>query len=135
MKTITNSAMAIAMAFLATGCLQETESDFDKIVQRDDAILETYITSNEIDATKTQMGYYLRKDVEVEDATQFTNNDIIGIYYEIKTLEGRLIDSYLDKNNSPLVFKYTQNGLWPAAVSYAAGLAKVGEELTLYVPS
>src|SRR5690606_64431 len=83
----------------------------------------------------TQLGYYLRKDVEVEDGTQFTNNDIIGIYYEIKTLEGRLIDSYLDESKSPLIFKYAQNGLWPAAVSYASGLAKVGEELTLYVPS
>ncbi len=135
MKTITNSAMALAMALLTTGCLQETESDFDRIKQRDDAILETYITNNNIDATKTQLGYYLRKDVEQEDAAQFTNNDIIGIYYEIKTLEGRLIDSYLDESKSPVVFKYTENGLWPAAVTYAAGLAREGETMTLYVPS
>lgn len=135
MKTITNSAMAITMAALLSGCLQETESDFDRIVQRDDAILEAYITSNGIEATKTQAGYYYRKDVEVEDGTQFTNNNIIGIYYEIKTIEGRLIDSYLDESKSPLVFKYTQNGLWPAAVGYAAGLANVGEEMTLYIPS
>jgi len=135
MKTIINSAMAILLAALATGCIQETESDFDKIVKRDDALLETYISSKNIDATKTQLGYYYTKDVEVDGGTQFTNNDIIGIYYEIKTIEGHLIDSYLDEDNDPIVFKYTQNGLWPAAVGYAAGLAKAGEELTLYIPS
>ena len=135
MKTIINSAMAIVMAALTTGCIKETESDFDRIVQRDDAILEQYISSNDIDATKVQLGYYYRKDVEVEEGKQFTNNDIIGIYYEIKTLEGNLIDSYLDETKKPLVFKYTQNGLWPAALGYAAGLAKVGEEMTLLIPS
>lgn len=135
MRTIINSAMAIAVAALTTGCLQETESDYEKTVKRDDAVLEQYISSNSIDATKTQLGYYYRKDVEVDEGPQFVNNDVIGIYYEIKTIEGHLIDSYLDENKTPLIFKYTQNGLWPAAVGYAAGLARVGEEVTLFVPS
>src|SRR5690606_37730234 len=135
MKTIFNSTMAIAVAALTTACLQETESDFDKAVQRDDAAMAHYISSNGIDATKTQLGYYYQKDVEREDATQFTNNDVVGIYYDIKTVEGHLIDSHLDESKPPMVFKYAQNGLWPTAVGYAAGLAREGEEMTLYIPS
>lgn len=135
MKTIYAFATAVVMAALTTACIQETESDFDLIVERDDAIVEQYLSTNGIDATKTQLGYYYRKDVENETGAQFINNDVIGIYYEIKTLEGHLIDSYLDENKSPLVFKYTQNGLWPAAIGFASGLARVGEEFTLYVPS
>jgi len=128
--------MAILLAaVLATGCIQETESDFDKIVQRDDALLEAHISSNNIEATKTQLGYYYRKDVEVDEGSQFANNDIIGIYYEIRTIDGHLIDSYLDEDNNPIVYKYTQNGLWPSAVGFASGLAKPGEEFTLYIPS
>ncbi|MEX2593549.1 MAG: hypothetical protein WD426_12315 [Anditalea sp.] len=135
MKTIINNASAIVVAALMTGCLQETESEFEKIAQRDDAIMEEYISSNNIDATKTQLGYYYRKDVEVEEGSQFTNNNVIGVYYEIKTVEGHLIDSHLDEEEAPILFKYTDNGLWPSAVGYAAGLAREGEEMTLYVPS
>lgn len=135
MKTIIKSTLAIVLAALTTSCLQETESDFDKIVQRDDAILAEYIASKEINATKTQLGYYYKKDVEVDEGSQFANNDIIGVYYEIRTVDGHLIDSYLDENDNPVIFKYTQNGLWPAAVGYAAGLAKPGETFTLYIPS
>lgn len=135
MKTIIKSTLALALAALTTSCLQETESDFDKIVQRDDAILAEYIASKGIDATKTQLGYYYQKNVEVDEGSQFANNDIIGIYYEVRTIDGHLIDSYLDENEAPVIFKYTQNGLWPAAVGYAAGLAKPGEQLTLYIPS
>lgn len=135
MKTIIKSTLAIAMAALTTSCLQETESDFDRIVDRDNAALAEYISSKDIDAIKTQLGYYFRKDKEVEEGTQFTNNDIIGIFYEIKTMDGHLIDSYLDESKSPVLFKHTQNGLWPSAVGYAAGLAKPDEELTLYIPS
>lgn len=135
MRTIIKSTLALALAALATGCIKETESDFDRIVKRDDAILEEYVASKDIDATRTQLGYYYQKETEVDEGTQFSNNDIIGIYYEIKTLDGHLIESYLDESKAPVLFKYSQNGLWPAAMGYAAGLAKPGETLTLLIPS
>lgn len=135
MKTLIKSTLAIAMAALATSCINETESDFDRIVKRDDAIVAEYITSKGIEATQTQIGYYYKKEVEVDEGTQFANNDIIGIYYEVKTLDGHLIESYLDESKNPVLFKYSQNGLWPAAMGYAAGLAKPGETFTLIIPS
>lgn len=135
MKTITNSIAVLLGAALMTGCLQETETEFDKTVKRDKAILEEYIASNGIDATQTQLGYYYHKDSEVADGSQITNNDVVGVYYEIKTLEGFLIESYMDETKEPVIFKYSENGLWPAGMGYATGLAKIGEEMTLYIPS
>lgn len=135
MKTVIKSTLAIALTALAMSCINETESDFDRIVKRDDAILADYVASKELDATKTQIGYYYTKEEAVDQGTQFANNDIIGIYYEIKTLDGHLIESYMDESKEPVLFKYSQNGLWPAAMGYAAGLAKPGETFTLLIPS
>jgi FKBP-type peptidyl-prolyl cis-trans isomerase len=135
MKTIIKSTLVIALAALTTSCIKETESDFDRIMKRDDALVAEYIASKDIQTTKTQIGYHYKKDVEVDQGTQFANNDIIGIYYELKTLDGHLIESYLDENKSPVLFKYSQNGLWPSAMGYAAGLAKPGETFTLIIPS
>lgn len=135
MKTVIKSTLAIALTALAMSCINETESDFDRIVKRDDAILADYVASKELDATKTQIGYYYTKEEAVDQGTQFANNDIIGIYYEVKTLDGHLIESYMDESKDPVLFKYSQNGLWPAAMGYAAGLAKPGETFTLLIPS
>ncbi len=57
MKTVIKSTLAIALTALAMSCINETESDFDRIVKRDDAILADYVASKDLDATKTQIGY------------------------------------------------------------------------------
>lgn len=120
---------------LFTSCIQETETDLDRSITRDNLIMEQYISSNNINATKAQLGFYYEKTEEKPDAAQFTNADYIGIYYEIKTIDGQLIDSYLDESKEPKYFKYSQDGLWPIAITYAAGLAREGEEMMVYTPS
>ncbi|GEO23906.1 hypothetical protein CQA01_44400 [Cyclobacterium qasimii] len=118
-----------------TSCIDESPSEIELAMERDDLILEQYIASNNIVATKSQSGYYYTKTVEKPDAEQFENADYIGVYYEIKSLDGQLIDSYMDETKEPKIFKYSQDGLWPIAITYASGLANVGEELTVYSPS
>ena len=120
---------------LFSSCIEETETDLDQSITRDNLIMEEYISSNNINATKAQAGFYYEKTEEKPDAAQFVNADFIGIYYEIKTIDGQLIDSYLDESKEPKYFKYSQDGLWPIAITYAAGLAREGEEMMLYTPS
>ncbi len=122
-------------AVLMTSCIEETETDLDRAITRDNLVMEEYITSNNIDATKAQSGFYYEKTQENPDAPQFVNADFIGIYYEIRTIDGQLIDSYLDESKEPKFFRYSQDGLWPIAITYAAGLAREGEEMMLYTPS
>ncbi|MBD3629223.1 hypothetical protein [Cyclobacterium sp.] len=125
----------IGLVILMASCIEESETDLDRAINRDNLIMEDYIASNDIQATKAQSGFYYEKTLSMPDATQFMNADYIGIYYEIKTIDGQLIDSYLDESKEPKYFKYSQDGLWPIAITYAAGLAREGEEMTLYVPS
>jgi FKBP-type peptidyl-prolyl cis-trans isomerase len=120
---------------LVQSCIQPLESDLDKIIERDDQILKNFISTNNIQATETAVGFYYNKEVTNDVGNQFANRDIIGIYYEIKTLEGRLIDSYLDESKAPKLFYYNEGGLIPKAINFAASVAKVGETLILYVPS
>ncbi|AKP50433.1 FKBP-type peptidyl-prolyl cis-trans isomerase [Cyclobacterium amurskyense] len=125
----------LGLIVLMSSCLEESVSDIELAMERDDLILEEYIASNSIVATKAQSGYYYTKTVENPDGEQFVNADFIGVYYEIKTIDGQLIDSYMDETKEPRIFKYSQDGLWPISITYASGLAKVGEELTVYSPS
>ena len=125
----------LGLAIIMTSCLDDSPSEIELDMERDDLALEHYLTTNDIDATKTQSGYYYKKTVEKPDADQFVSGDYIGIYYQIKSLDGQLIDSYMDESKEPRIFKYSQDGLWPVSITYASGLAKVGEEMTVYSPS
>ncbi|WP_200974582.1 peptidylprolyl isomerase [Echinicola sp. 20G] len=130
-------AMALAMSTLMFSCLQEKETDYEKQVKRDDQILADYITQNGIEAEQTSAGYYYTRDVDIEDGVKFNDEDIIGIYYEMETLEGAFIESYDEADGEPIKFKYDREAqtLAPIAINSAVALAEEGETLTLYIPS
>lgn len=135
MNQLKNNAWLLILLFLISGCMQDTETDLDRAIARDNSILEQYINSNDIEATKVQSGFYYHKTTTQPEAAQFVNGDFVGVYYEIKTIDGQLIESYMDETKEPLIFKYSQEGLWPVVIAYAAGLSRVGEEMTIYSPS
>lgn len=130
-----NYLLAAFIFAIMTGCLQETESELDRIMERDNAALERYIDANGIEATKVQSGFYYDKIQEMPEAPQFQNNDYIGIYFEIKSLDGQLIKSYLDETKEPIIFKQSIDGIWPSVIGYSAGLSRIGEEMMVYSPS
>lgn len=130
-----NYLFATLIFAIMTGCLQETESELDRIMERDNAALERYIDANGIQATRVQSGFYYDKIQEMPEAPQFQNNDFIGIYFEIKSLDGQLIKSYLDETKEPIIFKQSIDGIWPSVIGYSAGLSRLGEEIMVYSPS
>jgi FKBP-type peptidyl-prolyl cis-trans isomerase 2 len=126
----------VALATLTLGaCFPGLESDLEKAIERDDRLLQEYLDRNNIQATETPLGYYYLKEVAASTSKQIVNNDILGVYYEIRTIDGQLIESYLDESKDPKIFKHTEDGLVPKAMNFASGLAKEGEMFTLYVPS
>lgn len=126
-------AMTALMAFGA--CMSDIESELEKAIERDDKFLTSFLERNNINAIETPLGYYYRKDISNDTGNQIVNNDIVGVYYEIKTLDGQLVDTYLDESKAPRIFAHSEGGLVPRAMNFAAGLAKEGETFTLYVPS
>lgn len=93
----------LGLVILMTSCLDDSPTEIELDMERDDLALEYYINSNNIDATKTQSGYYYTKTVEKPDADLFVSDDYIGVYYEIKSLDGQLIDSHLDESLEPKI--------------------------------
>lgn len=116
-------------------CVQNVESDFERAIERDDRLLKEFLQRNNINAIETPLGYYYEREVNSATGNQIVNNDILGIYYEIRTLDGQLIEDYFDETKPPRIFSHSEGGLVPRAMNFAAGLAKEGEVLILYVPS
>lgn len=125
----------VGMAMLFTSCFPDIESDAQKSIDRDDQLLAGYISRNNIDAIETPLGYYYQKVTTNEIGEQIKNGETIGIYYEIKTTDGQLIESYLDESKSPRLYVHSEGGLVPRAINFASGISKKGETLMLYVPS
>lgn len=125
----------IGLLFGSAGCFPEVESDLQNAIDRDDRLLADYLSRNKIDATETQLGYFYKKIIPNETGNQIINNDNIGVYYEIRTIDGQLIENYTDESKSPKIYKHTEGGLIPRAINFASGLAKTGETFNLYVPS
>jgi FKBP-type peptidyl-prolyl cis-trans isomerase 2 len=116
-------------------CFPGLESELEKAIERDDRLVKEFLERNNIQAIETPLGYYYMKEVAASTSNQIVNNDIVGVYYEIRTINGQLIESYLDESKEPKIFKHSEGGLVPRAINFAAGLAKEGEIFTLYVPS
>lgn len=134
MRKVLGFMVALATLTLG-GCFPGLESDLEKAIERDDRLLKEYLGRNNIQATETPLGYYYLKEVAASTSIQIVNNDILGVYYEIRTIDGQLIESYLDESKDPKIFQHTEDGLVPKAMNFASGLAKVGEMFTLYIPS
>ncbi len=124
-----------SLIFGLSGCFEPQESDLQKAIDRDDDLLKSYLTQNNITAIETPLGYFYKKEVSNDVGNQIVNNDIVGVYYEIKTTDGQLIDSYLDETLPPRLYHHKEGGLAPRAMNFASGLAKEGETFTLFIPS
>jgi FKBP-type peptidyl-prolyl cis-trans isomerase len=125
----------IGLLFGLVGCLPEADSSLQDAIDRDDRLLADYLSRNNIDATETQLGYFYKKIIPNETGNQIINDDIIGVYYEIRTIDGQLIEDYTDESKRPKIYRHAEGGLIPRAVNFASGLAKTGETFMLYIPS
>ena len=135
MKLMKMPMLLIALAAVMVSCLSNQESDFEKIVSRDTRLLKAYLERNNIDAIENPLGYFYQKRESNDVGNQIVNKDILGIYYEIKTIDGQLIDSYLDESKPPRIFLHDEGGLIPRVMNFSAGLAKEGETFVIYAPS
>lgn len=135
MKKVWLSMVTILALSLASSCVKNFDEELQKNIERDKQLVRAYLERNGIDAIESQMGYFYRKLVTNESGQQIVNNDILGVYYEIKTIDGQLIESYLDESKRPRLYLHGDGGLVPRGINFASGIAKEGETLELYLPS
>lgn len=116
-------------------CFPEVESDLQKSIDKDDRLLKEYLSRNNIDAIESPVGYFYEKVVVNATGNQIVNNEVVGVYYEIRTTDDQLIESYMEETERPRLYVHNDSGLVPRAMNFASGMAKTGETLMLYVPS
>ena len=127
--------IGILLCGLMTACFPEVESDLQKSMERDDRLLKEFLSRNSIDAIESPLGYFYSKEVVNPTGNQIANNEVVGVYYEIRTTDDQLIESYMDETKKPRLYVHNDGGLVPRAMNFASGLSKTGETLMLYVPS
>lgn len=121
-------------AFLLA-CTQETDESLNAEIERDERKLLEFFAQNNINPNETSLGIFYEK-LETNDlGNQIVNGDIVGIYYEIRTLGDRLIDSYLDESRAPRLYIHEEGGTIPRAINFVSGFSKEGETILLYAPA
>lgn len=127
--------LLIVLAAVMASCLSNQESDYEKIVSRDTRLLKAHFDRNGLTPIENPLGYFYQKIQSNDVGNQIVNKDILGIYYEIKTIDGQLIDSYLDETKPQRIFLHDEGGLVPRVMNFSSGLAKEGETFMIYSPS
>ncbi|AWW30314.1 peptidylprolyl isomerase [Echinicola strongylocentroti] len=137
MKRVLKTVFTMSAVALLSSCMNNEESAYEKQVKEENQELADYINQNGIQAEQTTAGYYYSRELDVEDGQKFNDEDIIGIYYEMETLEGAFIEAHTEEDGEPIKFKYDRERqtLAPIVVNQAIALAELGETLVLYVPS
>ncbi|UJP66967.1 FKBP-type peptidyl-prolyl cis-trans isomerase [Mongoliitalea daihaiensis] len=116
------------------GCIS-SENELELAIQRDVQLIKDFLQRNNIDAVENQLGYFYRKVVTNESGRQIVNNDIVGVYYEIRTIDGQLIESYLNESKPARLYLHGDSGLVPRGINFSSGIAREGETLELFIPS
>lgn len=132
---ICRNILPIVFLSILSSCFSGLESDLERAIERDDRLVKDYLQRNNLEAIETALGYYFIKESVHEEAEQIENGDVLGVYYEISTLEGQLIERYFDESLPPRIFSHSEGGLVPRAMNFAAGLTREGEVINLFVPS
>ncbi|MEX0647910.1 MAG: FKBP-type peptidyl-prolyl cis-trans isomerase [Balneolaceae bacterium] len=139
MKKMILPLVILSAAVILQGCLDSGESDHQRQVREADEMLESYISSNNIDAERQSSGVYIEKVVENEDGKQVVEDHVVGIVYTMTHLEGEYeVEAHTDTLN-PLRFSNNYNAnfssLHPAGLMYEIDQMKLGERFRFYIPS
>lgn len=138
-KYLTLFATILFLSQVLTGCLDSSESDFERQVREADEMLLSYIEANNIDAEKQPSGVYIEVIRENESGKMIVEDHVVGIVYSMKHLEGEyLVEAHHDTLN-PLRFSNSLSGnhyaLYPAGLNIEIGKMRKGEKYRFYIPS
>lgn len=122
----------VSIAIL-TSCIED--SDYNKQNSKDDKLIKKHIEDNNIDAIKSNYGFYYTVVEANESGNEIEENDIFSMYYKISTLEGAQIEEVLESSGTPKRMKMTYNSIFPQGILMGSSLMKEGETYRFYLPS
>ncbi|MEM9830140.1 MAG: FKBP-type peptidyl-prolyl cis-trans isomerase [Bacteroidota bacterium] len=133
----TSTLLSLISLVLLSGCMNDEESAFEQQVRAENEIIENYLTENNIQAERLNSGIHFEVLQENPSGTIVKNESIVAIRYNLRTLEGKAIDSLPDSLAS-LRFFHAQdfpNALFPRGINIGVGHMREGEQYRFYIPS
>lgn len=128
--------LVVLFSWLMISCTQDEKIDpADQQKQRDDDLLQSYMTDRQIDAQKSAEGFYYEVIQENPDGKVVEDLDIVSVYYRISLLDGKVLEAKLPENSEPLKFQHVKDGLIPEGINFGVGFMRVGEKYKFYLPS
>lgn len=126
--------IGISLLILSFSACKEEETELEKWRREEDEKITKYLAENEISATKDASGIYYEVLVENPQGQSVRTNDIISVFYDMKTLSGKQLEKTTD-SLAPVMFLHDYQSVIPLGLDYAAHLMRVGEKYRFYIPS
>jgi FKBP-type peptidyl-prolyl cis-trans isomerase FkpA len=126
--------MVIALSGLFTACI-DTESDLEKRMKADDERITSYLTENNIDATKHDKGFYFQKLTENTSGQTLQTGDVIDFYYKISLLDGTLIDESIESRDTISQIRLGYWAVVPIGLDIGISIMRTGEKFRFFMPS
>ncbi|WKN32867.1 FKBP-type peptidyl-prolyl cis-trans isomerase [Porifericola rhodea] len=126
----------VISALLFTGCDKEEDPNNELVQLLEDQVveIESYLEINNITAEEVN-GYYVEMLAENADGEAPEPNDIVGIYYEITTLDGQLVEKLEEGSSSAAIFPFMRDRvLLPIALYDLVANMNEGEEVRAFLP-
>ncbi|UXX78691.1 FKBP-type peptidyl-prolyl cis-trans isomerase [Reichenbachiella carrageenanivorans] len=123
-------AIFALVAIILPGCIED--SDYEKQQQESDQLIKDYITSNNIEAEKSNNGVYYEALTSNPDGELPKIGDVMKVKYELRTLDGKLLESHMTDST---LLRFSSNAVIPSGVNYGLDILREGEKIRCYLPS
>jgi FKBP-type peptidyl-prolyl cis-trans isomerase len=114
-------------------CLED--DNYSEQVKKDNKLIEQYLENNNLEATKSPYGFYYTVIESNATGKQVEEKDIVSVFYEIKTLNGTIIDEVKESSEVPKKINVLGNAIFPEGFLLGTALMKEGEKYRFYIPS
>ncbi|ELR70560.1 peptidyl-prolyl cis-trans isomerase [Fulvivirga imtechensis AK7] len=122
------------LAVMLLGACELEKSEFEKRREREEAEIKDYLKEHNISAIRDPSGIYYLPLKENPQGKSVSTNDVISIYYTMRTLEGKLVGQTTD-SLAPVVFGHNFKSLIPLGLDYGIHLMNKGEKYRFFIPS
>jgi FKBP-type peptidyl-prolyl cis-trans isomerase len=119
--------------FGLASCDKDLSSVDENEVEKNEDKIKTYLSANNLSATRDSSGLYYVKQVTNPQGTKPNVGNEVSVYYQMYTLDGFLIDSTETSKQKPLKFPLGANMVLPG-MERALILMRTGEKATVLLP-
>jgi FKBP-type peptidyl-prolyl cis-trans isomerase len=139
MKRLFYPATLLLLSLLAIGlqaCFPDSVYPDQEQMEKDDKEVERFLSENNINAEKSERGYYFEALKTNPEGTAIQAGNIVELYYTISTMEGTLLESRTAEGDlKPLTVKHLSNNFMPIGADFALEQMREGEKFRFYLPS